>query len=326
MTTIRAAAGGLTSLAFAAVMATLATPASAADAAPGEFALHRFEPAEMQAARLAHLAALRRAGASSALDTTAPKLTAFSVAPTANVSVAPGGLTITMTATDNDTGINYGYAILAGPSGQTLWAPLYQGMPLRTVNAKSLQVLSPFAEPGTWSVLYVGLQDYEGNFAYVSGDELDALGNSHFTVTSRGQGDKIAPTLVGGKVVNTTVSISGHQRDTNAAPWTGTILVGQDSGATISGIQYAYAWYCTLDRLSCFSLSGTASTLATAQPVSVGAYSSIQSWNAPGEYHLDSVTLQDRAGNFSTFTSTEFGGTTDFSTLFTGGTTITLTP
>ncbi|HRI19193.1 MAG TPA: hypothetical protein PL196_11775, partial [Burkholderiaceae bacterium] len=61
----------------------------------------------------------------------------------------------------------------------------------------------------------------------------------------------------------------------------------------------------------------TSATGLTAPTITIKTQVSATRGNVPGDYALQSVTVLDHAGNFQTYNSTLFGGTTDFSTLFT---------
>lgn len=325
MNTIRAAVGGLTPFACAALVAVVAAPASAAGLSLSELEMHRFDSPKMQEARRLHQAASsREAGA--VLDTTPPKVQAFSISPSVNVSRVPSGVTVTMTATDDDSGVALAFAVLQGPSGQLVQLQMDPGMPLRMANVKAIHTLSPYSEPGVWKVASLVMEDYAGNWISIANADLAALGNTQVTVSSSLPGDVVPANLLGGgTLVNTTVSSGGTQRHTTQPQWVGMTIRAQDAAVAASGVAEAFAWFCTLDRVSCFAFGTLNDIPGTGQPVSMRLFDSYLSGMPPAEYHLQAVYLYDRAGNASNFISTEFGGTTDFSTLF-DKTIVTITP
>ena len=273
---------------------------------------------------------LFRSGVVAGLDGTAPTVTAFNVGRRLDPSKTWNQVLVDITIKDAVSGLSWAYADFVGPSGQ--WISLYMpyGYGQTTEEIHVALRMNPAYEPGTWKAYDLYGYDVAGNYFYKDQNALRALGNIQFKVSSTVY-DVTPPTLVSGTVSATSISLS--------TPWPGTESVGPfvtaklavtDAGNTgVSGPAYSYAQYCTLDYSSCFGLANDYYYYASSPYGVTSATQTLgtQLYNGypTGEYHLYYIQVGDNAGNWTSLTSTEFGGETDFSTLF-NSTVITLTP
>lgn len=274
--------------------------------------------------------AARKAGVVAGLDGTAPTVTAFNVGRRLDPSKTWNQVLVDITIKDAVSGLSWAYADFVGPSGQwiTLYMPYGYGQTTEDIHA-ALR-MNPAYEPGTWKAYDLYGYDVAGNYFYKDQNALRALGNIQFKVTSTVY-DVTPPTLVSGTVSATSISLSTPWPGTESAgPFVTAKLAVTDAGNTgVSGPAYSYAQYCTLDYSNCFGLvndyyyyaSSPYGVTSATQTLGTQLYNGYPT----GEYHLYYVQVGDNAGNWTLLTSTEFGGETDFSTLF-NSTVITLTP
>ncbi len=271
------------------------------------------------------------AAPAAAADTTPPTLTLFDAGTTWSMNRGAVPLNIFVKGTDDLSGLSHILIQAVGPSGQSLFSLGnfdYPGLsasrrvPLNTLYAGRL------LEPGAWTVVRARLVDLAGNPRKVEGAALAALGNTAFTVVNAGTFDNVAPTLVSGKLLTTSVSLSGTAKGTTQAPFAGLQLSVADTGASaVAGVATAHAAFCLADESRCLDLLQTTPLGggAASATVTIGTQVSAVLGHVPGEYLLYEVVLVDHAGNAREVLSTVFGGSTDFSTLFTN-TKITLKP
>ena len=146
---------------------------------------------------------------------------------------------------------------------------------------------------------------------------LAALGNNVVTITNRFGVDAVPPTLVSGKILTPTVSLSAFQPGTSIPLYAGVQVKTKDSGDTIvSGLRYVSADFCMLDSSACFRVQTYPNAAGSPQGTYQMGSQPANWWPSPGDYHLNYVYLEDLAGNTTYLTSTEFGGTTNFKKLF----------
>jgi hypothetical protein len=96
-------------------------------------------------------------------------------------------------------------------------------------------------------------------------------------------------------------------------------VVNDDSDGGISGVKLVTADYCQLGAQSdnCFTVQGDAPPRTGGRHETVNGYAWIDPANTPtGDYHLRSVTVNDNAGNWNFYESSEFGFGKDLSGLF----------
>jgi hypothetical protein len=265
------------------------------------------------------------------IDTLAPVLTAFNTVASVDVGVPGSAVSVSFKATDDLSGLASVYAWAEGPSRQWVDVSFDENVPLTSLSGKmhSTTAIPAFLEPGVYKFVGAYTVDFAGNGQNIDQATLAALGKVSFTVKNKSGFDITPPTLVSGKVMTPRVDLSvPHAGTEYDAPFVRVNLSATDAGNTaVSGVKYASATFCLLDRSSCFYLLNTASEMdpmATSANLRLGGRVS-DSNNPPGDYILSSVMVVDFAGNSNSWHSTVFDGQTDFSTYF-PSTTIKLVP
>ena len=272
-----------------------------------------------------------RAGQSLGADVTGPVLTAFNAPTSLNLSKSAAPFKVAVKATDDMSGVT-GFTFYAyGPSGQAVYVNATSYFPSTSFNVPgSINGLSRFIEPGTWNFIYGYGYDAAGNYSYFDQTALQALGNTAFTVVNNGGYDKVAPTLVDGKILTPTVSLSALvPGSTDAPPYVKIKVNTADTGNTaVSGVRQVYLYFCKVadPNVCIYPYARTDVTAQAAMTFNVGRQVSAANGNVTGTYELSSVQVNDHAGNYNYYQSTLFGGSTDFSTFFPNGTSIKLKP
>lgn len=309
-------------LGLAVIVGALAHGGAFAESALGADALLQFSPQ----ARHAYLARLAErqlsASAQGGSDVTPPALTDFNANKTLNLNKAAAPFRIAIKGTDDLSGIKSVGFSATGPSGQVLTGAIDTAFPAPSYSGKAgFDGVSQFLEPGIWTITEAFSFDWAGNLLNLDAAALAALGNTVFKVQNSGGYDLVKPALTSGKVITPSVSLSSVAKGTAAEhPFVGSKVTLTDAGNTaVAGVKGASTVFCQLaDTSKCLYLTGyTTATGVTSIELKLKAQVSASSGNVPGDYTLQSVTVQDYAGNYVVLTSTLFGGTTDFSTLFT---------
>lgn len=263
-----------------------------------------------------------------ALDTTAPAMSAFNAAKVVDVTNGNMALTVSFSASDDLSGVSHGYGRAVGPSGQLVVVQFYETFPTKKFSGRMISELLPaMLEPGEYTFEYAWVHDVLHNAGRYEGAALAALGNARFVIKNRKGYDAKPPALVAGKVLTPVMSASGHQKGTlDQPPRLGISLDMLDSGnSAIAGVRWAQIDLCLADQSNCLYLVAEDSAQPGRATLSARLGDALMPDTPVGDYRVRTVYLYDYAGNETTLTSTEFGGTTDFSTYF-PTTTITVTP
>lgn len=310
----------LRSLALAGLAASLL--AGSALAAPTRLDdLNRFPP-PLREKVLKRLTERQRATPSSpGLDTTPPAVAALSVGRVVQADSPLPGLPAEFTLTDDLSGVQWAEMwIRHRDTGATQTVTLLVGgnTPVRHEQGKLLLSYNwSLYAPGTWDITDVYLRDVAGNYARVEQAQLTALGgNLSFEVRNRLY-DRVDPVLKSGVLLASQVSRS--------TPWSGTTSVSPMLNAEItvldkrsvraSGVADAHFHLCTADESDCLLVTG--SRLARPGRSVLQLSATLLPEQTLGTYYLHSLYVYDRAGpNFNIYTSTRFGGVTDFSRYF----------
>lgn len=260
------------------------------------------------------------------LDTTPPALLSFKPEAVADATLPSGGFSIDLKASDDLSGVQWIYASAVGPDGAVLDFSGWEYSAGKTLS-RSLHLNSPwtYQRPGTYTFVSARLQDAASNAVDYDQAALAALGATSFTVKNKAGFDAALPRLVSGKVLTPTLSASAKHPGTELPAKAGVEIVAEDAGNTaISGVGYVSLDFCVISAEACFSLfSRGLEFKPSADPVKVRVGASVPV--TPGEYRLRIVNINDQANNSLVLTSTEFGGTTDFSAYF-PSVVITVTP
>lgn len=300
----------------------LALPAAAGSTLTPE-QLAKLPPAAQKQYVLERVAQQKARAALSGTDVTSPTLTQFDVK---SVVAAGTPVTAKVQLSDDLSGVTNFYAYASGPSN-AMGVNLYLNYPSTSVKAVASRSTHRYVAPGSYVFDWAYAYDEAGNYSYYDGTMLAALGNTTVTVTNSKAADSIAPSLVGGKLLTTKVSLSATQPGTDHAVYAGLSLNFTDSGqGATAGVAYTSANFCLEDGSSCFWLwasngvEGQSSAKFTlgGQPSSYGV--------APGRYYLYYAYASDHAENYVSYFSTRFGGSTDFANLLVNGDMITVKP
>lgn len=255
-------------------------------------------------------------------DQTAPVLTQFNANTGLNLGKAAAPFKIGIKGTDDLSGIkSVGYQA-TGPSGQVIAGATDTAFPALSYSAQGgFAGSSQFLQPGTWKFTYAFAYDWAGNFMSLDEAQLEALGNTTFTVSNSGGYDLVKPTLVAGSsLITPSVSLSATAKGTASEdPLVGMKVKTSDAGnSAVAGVKSVSAILCQLaDPTKCIYPTGlVTATGLTAATITAKVQVSAARGNVTGDYALRSVTVLDHAGNFTTLESVLFGGATDFSTLF----------
>jgi hypothetical protein len=297
--------------------------ASFAGPVPNEDVLGRLALHDLQAhvRQLVAKQQAERSQSAAGADVTPPVLTQFNASATLDLSKAAAPFRINIKATDDLSGLQYLSALATGPSGQTITAFAFSSYPaINFAGFAGFSTIDRLLEPGAWKFTYAYGYDVAGNYFGLDETALAALGNTTFTVVNISGYDPVTPALAGGQIFTPSVSLSGHAAGTtDQDPYVGCKLKLTDAGSTaLSGLSQGYAYFCQLaDTSKCIYLSGyTYATGLASASFSVGTQVSASRGDVPGNYELYYVHVDDHAGNGKSYTSSKFGGETDFSAIF----------
>lgn len=281
----------------------------------------------MRATILGALAAASCAGSFGAnLDITPPVLLSFKPEAVADATLPSGGFSIDLKASDDLSGIQWIHATAVGPDGTQMAFSGWEYSAGKTLSRSlHLDGLWTYQRPGTYTFVSARLLDAASNAVDYDQAALAALGATSFTVKNKGGFDATPPRLVSGKVLTPTLSASAVHPGTEQAAKAGVEIVAVDAGNTaISGVGYVSLDFCVISGEACFSLfSRGLEFKPVPDPVKLRLGASVSV--PPGDYRLRTVGINDQANNSLVLTSTEFGGTTDFSAYF-PSVVITVTP
>lgn len=307
---------------LAVLLGALAQGILAAEGMPSAEELMRLPPQDQRAHVERVIARQRATPAPSAMtDTTPPVLTMFSASAAINLAKSAQPFRITLKGTDDMSGLKRVIFQATGPSGQIVTGSTEDAFPAVNYAASAgLAYVNQFLEPGTWTFTYAYGWDWAGIYFFVDAAGLAALGNTVFTVSNAAGYDVVPPDLTSGKLITPSVSLSSVIAGTASDPAVGVKMTFSDGGSTaVAGVSSAGANFCQVASppTKCFTLSG--STSATGQAtttLTLWGQVSVARGQVPGDYELYSVYINDRASNSTSLTSTLFGGSTDFKTMF----------
>lgn len=250
------------------------------------------------------------------LDTTGPVMTKLDLAPSADAERADGQIVYSFAATDDLSGVHWLGIVMTGPSGQQFSTYVDPGMTRTKVSGKAAAPLDLWSEAGEWRVTEVRGGD-QANNAFQIPANLEALGNIRVQIRNRRAPDTTPPTLVSGKILTPSASLSTPAKGTEfGAQPLGLSVQVADGGSAVSGINYVYADFCSDWGYCIYMSASTNGVLGVKQATLMPSTEVNELENAPGVYQMRSVLVRDQAGNETVLTSTLFDGETDFSQLF----------
>lgn len=277
----------------AACVAALTTFACVTAAAAPKVDLSMLSPAQQQ--HLAKSQAKRQQPTPQYnYDIRPPVLKSFQLSGDVNAGLAIAQQVVTLTATDNLSGLRQVNVRVQSESGQYFsgyWNASYP----QTSNRVQIAIdMSQATVNGTWHLDYVSLLDANDNLASYDATELAAMGTTEFRV-SRAAGDSLAPSVLpGGINLTPTVSLSRPPAGMlpGNAPRVGVQMKFRDEG--VAGIDIAYATFC--GDWDCFSVSGRVSPRGIRQAtLTLGG--SVWEYFSAGSYRLNQIEVTDKSGN-----------------------------
>jgi len=137
--------------------------------------------------------------------------------------------------TTGTPGLQSVYFIFVSPDGQSAYYATY-GEPQYTTSGKiGFESPNPpalWSQPGTWTLTVLQIIDRAGNLVTYDAAQIASLfSKPSYTVVDTGTVDALAPTISGGKLLNSTVFLSATYPELHAT------ITGSDSG---SGLWLAY--------------------------------------------------------------------------------------
>jgi len=258
---------------------------------------------------MAEAAPARRA-TSPASDVTPPQLTYFNLPKAITVS-QPYGTTLVhdIRAQDDSAGVWYVWPTLIGPSGQSMELNNLMAWGDLSVDQQVGSYLSVQTEPGQWMLGSVRVCDAATNCAVLDGAALTAVGGRHRVSIKNPGYDAVAPSLTAGEVTR-------YYRQGMVPAYLIARIGAQDSGTlAVSGVATAQIELCLSDNTACVSASGGTNVpgLSTATLV-LG--NQMPEFPPQGQYWIKTLRIGDQSGNQRVYTSTLFGGSTDFGQVF----------
>jgi hypothetical protein len=277
--------------------------------------------------------ALAQAGA---IDTTPPVLHHIDVTGSVDARAVHQSVDAVLDMTDDLSGVIRVGMDFRSPSGMQHVTRIFEPpAPARKLNGPITMGLAPFtdtpftefSEPGTWEAVLLYAYDANGNFAGYSQHELRALGTTTFVVRNE-RYDIVPPSLVGGTIATPRVHLSKPPKGTAAGtlPYASAKVAMTDAGnGAVSGVYSGRLIFCADDCAHSFVLEGVAPRAGRASDtLTIGAQLGPQ--QHPGTYQIFALVLLDAAGNEADYTSSAFGGETDFGEFFPDGVTVSIEP
>lgn len=281
----------------AAAILTLSTTAQAASKI--DFTL--FSPE--QQAQMARVVAKQRArqGAEYNYDIRPAVLKSISVGKSVKANLKHAEAIVTLQLADNMTGVERVSLTVQSPSGnQTAWTMWDATYPQTREELQLTVDMSNSSENGVWRVVSVDVSDANNNTTHYDEAALTAKGRTTFTVTGA-TGDFENPyALAGGVNLTPVVSKSTPPRGMlpGNAPRLGVQLKLADLGG--SGVRSASMTFCAEDGWDCIGISGSIQVRAQSV-LTLVLGGEAPEWIDLGSYRLNSLSVQDFAGNYRYF-------------------------
>ena len=240
-----------------------------------------------------------------------PTITAGEVlSASVNVQVAPAAPTFQYSFTTGVYGFNYAYFEFAGPNGNQTYFSFDQGFEGNThgthvVRDPGCGTYCFYYEPGTYTLIDAYIVDYAGNGTYYEGSQLASIfTKTSFTLINNGKPDITAPTIVSGKILTPTVSLSATR------PYFEAQLAVSDD---VSGVDYADL-VVTDPNGDVYYVNGNPSSPIT-KTANMQVFFDFSDTTPTGTYTITEAFIQDVAGNAVSVTSASqiqslFGTTT----------------
>ncbi len=232
-------------------------------------------------------------------DTTPPVLRSLSLPSTVDVSGGDATVTATVGATDVGMGVDFVYVTLdrnfQTPNGRGSTFYLYDSRDSFADGVSSTnQVFTHDTAPGTYNIQSVTIYDKAGNYTIYNTNDLASHGfQTSITVTGGRPADTTPPEL-SSLSLPSTVDVSG-----------GDVTVTATVGATDIGLGVDFV-YVTLDHnfQAPYGRGSTFYLYDSRDSFTDGISSTNEVFThdtAPGTYNIESVTVYDKAGNYTIY-------------------------
>lgn len=266
--------------------------------------------ASSAAAPLMADAAGPRRSVAPASDVTPPQVTYFNLPKAISVSPPFGNILVhDIRAQDDSAGVWYLWPTLVGPSGQSMELSNLMGWGDLSVNQQVGTYLPAKTEPGQWTLGSVRVCDAAANCATLDGAALTAAGGRHRVTVKNPSYDAVAPSLTAGEITQ-------YYRQGMLPGYLIARLTIQDTGTiSVSGVSGAEVMLCLTDGFTCVSANGSTMVPGLASTTVVAA-NQVNEHMPQGQYWIKYIRVSDQHNNQRIYTSTLFGGETDFAQLF----------
>ena len=236
-------------------------------------------------------------------DVEPPNVLSFDFDPKAvDTSASSQEITVTARLTDDLSGFSQGYFRFQSSSKVQdigAWFSSYErtsGNELDGTYERKITV-PQYSEPGTWRLSSIELRDNVGNWKYISGVEVEALGIPiEFEVES--VGDTTPPTIASFDFNPKAVDTSTSSQEITVTARLTDDLSGFSQGyfrfQSPSKVQDIGAWFSSYERTSGSELDGTYERKIT-----------LPQYSEPGTWRLSSIELRDNAGNWKYISGVE---------------------
>lgn len=207
------------------------------------------------------------------------------------VGIAQSYPALSFTFTAGSAGFSGANFIFTSPSGaQSYFASYTQGPYATQGSAAFASVVPPglYSQPGAWTLTSATLFDHAGNSVSYDSVQLAALfTGTSFNVVNQGPIDAVAPTILGGRVLTSTVSLS------SPAPVFETKIAASDAGG--AGLYNVYVFITA--PLAGYSFAGITPLALPITRGVVETYDRLTGQGSPGNWTIYGYAVCDFASN-----------------------------
>jgi hypothetical protein len=245
----------------------------------------------------------------SVLDNTGPTVTGASFLTTIDTTSGPVTLTVTVNATDDLSGLNFGYYYFRAPSGTQVSAGLSR---ISSTQLRGTITFPQFSQPGTWASAHCVLYDVAGNSNNTSEEDLAAAGAPSLTVIS--VQDVNPPSLISFDYSPKAIDVAQSSKNVTV-----TVHASDDLSGAYRGYVYFYSPSSAQNVIpALFYASGSASNVTLTTTATFPQFSETGLWKVNGivvfdhtEKVLQLSTSDLIAAGFPTVLQVSSGLTTD---------------
>ena len=217
-------------------------------------------------------------------DTTPPELKSLQFSPaTIDTSRGTAAVTLSFSATDDASGVNYFEATFLDPSGGAHHSASLKFAPT-VASTNSVTITFPrFSDSGTWTLSRVFLSDAAGNTLLLDTDGLNGRGMPT-RLEVKSSKDTVSPKL-------TALTFAPAEIDTSTGP--DIVKVNYAATDDLSGVSYIEMSFASPSG----SFKNVSAKFEPAESVSNTLALTFPGHSEPGQWTLSTVFLADAAGN-----------------------------